>query len=161
MNKVEERLRLLSEILLEKNQTLAVAESVTAGLLMSRLSLAQNATQFFQGGITAYNLGQKAKHLSVDPILADKANCVSAGIALQMAKDVASKFNSYWGIAVTGYAVPVPALQVKSCYAFCSIINVQGIQHSFKIESKFKEQLKNQTFYVDAIIKELVSQIQA
>lgn len=160
MTRLNQRLNLISRTLLAKGETLAVAESVTAGLLMSRLSLAKDATQFFQGGITAYNLGQKAKHLSVDPILADKANCVSADISLQMARDVALKFNSHWGLAVTGYAVPVPALKIKTCYAFCSIVNSEAKQYSFRIETNFKEQLKNQTYYVDQILKEFLSQMQ-
>lgn len=46
----------IKTILIERKQTVAVAESVTAGLLQVRLSLAENAREFFQGGITAYNV---------------------------------------------------------------------------------------------------------
>jgi nicotinamide-nucleotide amidase len=84
-------------------------------------------------------------------------NCVLVDIALQMSKAVAKKFNSHWGIAVTGYALPVPALRIKSCYAFCAIVNTGGLQHCFKIESQYKDQLKNQKLFVEEISKEFLS----
>ena len=54
-------------LLIKKKNTIAVAESVTAGNLQAVFSLAKDATAFFQGGITAYNIGQKCRHLLVEP----------------------------------------------------------------------------------------------
>lgn len=107
-------------ILLFYKQTVAVAESVTGGHLQVAFSLAEKAGLFFQGGITTYNLGQKTKQLNVDPILAESCNSVSEEIAAQMAKNVCSLFCSDWGIAVTGYAAPIPEKNISqlfSCYA--------------------------------------------
>src|SRR5688572_3885424 len=100
-------LSLISEHMVRTEETVAIAESVTAGLIMSNFSTAKNASNFFQGGITAYNLGQKVKHLNIEPIHADAANCVSERIAQQMASEVSKLFCSRWGIAITGYATPV------------------------------------------------------
>jgi nicotinamide-nucleotide amidase len=111
----------IKTILLEKKQTVAVAESVTAGQLQFMLSLAENAQQFFQGGITTYNLGQKSRHLLVEPIHAISCNCVSEKVAVEMARHVTSLFMSDWGIGITGYASPVPEKnihQLFACYAF-------------------------------------------
>src|SRR5690242_7796876 len=57
----------IADALVNRGETIALAESVTSGLLMVEMSLAKNATSFFQGGITAYNIGQKTRQLSVDP----------------------------------------------------------------------------------------------
>jgi nicotinamide mononucleotide (NMN) deamidase PncC len=65
-------LDLISDILTEDHETVAIAESVTAGQLQTVFSLAENSMQFFQGGITTYNLEQKVKHLHVDPSHASK-----------------------------------------------------------------------------------------
>lgn len=111
----------IKTILLERKQTVAVAESVTAGLLQVALSLAENASEFFQGGITTYNLGQKSRHLHIDPIHAISCNSVSEKVAEEMACHVSSLFMSDWGIAITGYASPVPEKnidQLFACYAF-------------------------------------------
>ncbi|HEX6893438.1 MAG TPA: hypothetical protein VF141_22155 [Chryseolinea sp.] len=42
-------------------------------------------------------------------------------------------FNSSWGIAITGYAAPVPALNVNECFAFYSF--------AYKGQSIFEERL--------------------
>src|SRR4051794_20552902 len=98
----------IKDLLIQRHQTISVAESVTAGLLQLSLSSAENALDFFQGGITAYNLGQKARHLHIDPIYALSCNCVSDRIADMLALNVCDLFSSDWGIGITGYASAVP-----------------------------------------------------
>lgn len=142
----------IAEHLIERAETIATAESVTAGLLMSNFSLAKNATQFLQGGITAYNLGQKTRQLNVDPIHAEGVNCVSEKVAQQMALNVAKKFCSTWGIGVTGYAVPVPALKIKTCFVFYSFAHNDKIVLSGKIETKKRGQANVQMFFVEKIL---------
>jgi PncC family amidohydrolase len=66
-------------------ETIAVAESVTSGHLQAALSSGEEASKYFQGGLTAYNAGQKARHLNIEPIYADKVNCVADKIASAMA----------------------------------------------------------------------------
>ncbi|WP_162946218.1 CinA family protein [Chitinophaga barathri] len=101
-------IRIIRDQLLRGRKTVAVAESVTAGLLQFRLAGAEDAAQFFQGGITAYNLGQKYRHLRVEPIHAQSCNCVDEQVAIEMAKNVCRLFCSQWGLSITGYATPVP-----------------------------------------------------
>jgi nicotinamide mononucleotide (NMN) deamidase PncC len=80
----------IGKYLKRKEETLAVAESVTAGLVQYAFSNVPDATQFFQGGLTAYNVAQKFKHLQVEPIHALAVNCVSQLVAEQMALQVCS-----------------------------------------------------------------------
>lgn len=108
-------------LLIERGETLAVAESVTSGYVQAILSSAEEATLFFQGGITAYNLGQKARHLHIDPIEGEKNNCVSEAIAIQMAKGVQQLFSSDYGIAITGYAAPLPEKGITGLFAYMAI----------------------------------------
>ncbi|MBL7706656.1 MAG: CinA family protein [Taibaiella sp.] len=94
----------ISEILLKHQKTVAVAESVTSGYLQFLLSNAPEAGTIFQGGITAYNCGQKAKHLAVEPIYAISRSGVGQDISTQMAKAVSRLFNAYVGVGITGFA---------------------------------------------------------
>jgi len=112
----------ISQYFVSRHETIAIAESVTAGNIQAMLSALPNAASFFQGGITAYNLGQKCKHLQIDPIYGDSCNCVSEKIAVQMATNVAALFNSQWGIAAVGYASPVPELKIKKLFAYYAIV---------------------------------------
>jgi PncC family amidohydrolase len=118
---IESHLETISSYLVSAGETLAVAESVTAGALQSRLAAAKAAMQFFQGGLTAYNITQKVKHLGVDPIHAMSCNCVSAIVAAEMSGNVTRLFNCEWGIGVTGYASPVPEKDIHERFACVSI----------------------------------------
>ncbi len=73
----EEIINSVKEILVNNEETIAVAESVTAGHLQAAFSAGIEASKYFQGGITAYNIGQKARHLRIDPILCNEVNCVA------------------------------------------------------------------------------------
>ncbi len=111
----------IGNILLSKEQTVAVAESVTSGCLQFEFSLAENARKFFEGGITTYTINQKTKHLNVDPVHALACNCVSEIVSCEMSRDVVKLFSTDWGIGVTGYAAPVPEKSIDELYACYSI----------------------------------------
>jgi nicotinamide-nucleotide amidase len=95
----------LKELMLQpKRRTLAVAESLTCGRVQARVGAISGASEFFLGGITAYSLDQKVKHLGVDRALAEPVKSVSAAVAEQMARGVCKLFGSELGLATTGYA---------------------------------------------------------
>ena len=136
----------IKDELVKKKQTLAVAESVTSGVLQAVCSAATEASMFFQGGITVYNLGQKTLHLGVEPIQAEQCDCVSAETASQMAIGACSLFRSDWGISITGYASPTP----ESCgklFAYCAIAYRGKIILNKKIEPKSTEFFEVQCEY--------------
>lgn len=107
--------------MLANQHTIAVAESVTSGHLQAALSTAEDASIFFQGGITAYNIHQKFTHLQVDPTDAISCNCVSRQVSEEMAENVCSLFGSDWGIGITGYCAPMPSNPYMKLYALYSI----------------------------------------
>ncbi len=95
----------LKELMLKPTRrTLAVAESLTCGRVQARIGSIPGASEFFLGGLTAYSLDQKVKHLGVDRAVAAPVNSVSAAVAEQMAQGVCALFGSELGLATTGYA---------------------------------------------------------
>lgn len=116
-----ELLKDISRKILKDKKTVAVAESVTAGLLQFMFSNMPDAAKFFQGGITPYNLGQKTKHLDIEPLHASSVNCVSEQVAMEMARGASWYFNSDWSIAISGYATPDPDGdgELFAYYAIC------------------------------------------
>lgn len=147
----DKRLDLLHSRMLRKSETVAVAESVTSGLLQLALAQAEKAAEFYQGGITAYNLGQKYRHLGVEPIHAQDVNCVSEKVAREMALNVCTLFNSDWGIGVTGYATPVPESGQK-LFAYYAIAHRNKIVHKGKMIGRNEKPFKVQLGYVTKII---------
>ena len=125
----------IKDYLISNGQTISVAESVTSGHLQAALSLPSDATKFFQGGITTYNLGQKSRHLHVNPILAANCNSVSAKVADEMALGALLLFSSDWSIGITGYAAPYPEWGVKDLFAYYAVGFRDKIAARGKVES--------------------------
>jgi PncC family amidohydrolase len=144
-------------LLLQMEATIAVAESVTSGNLQVAFSLAENATLFFQGGITAYNIGQKCRHLLVEPIHAIATNCVSKQVSEQLATGVCGFFKSDFGIGITGYASPVPEKNIKQLFAYVAIAKGQSIVTSKKITTRCEKPLDVQIDFTYRAIQLLVN----
>jgi nicotinamide-nucleotide amidase len=153
-----EQINQIKSKLAERSETIAVAESVTAGLLQLALSSAEDARDYFQGGITVYNLGQKARHLLVEPIHAEASNCVSEKVARQMSMEVTRLFQSNWGVAITGYASPAPE-SGNRMFAYYSFVNNGVVVHSGLIEPVSSGFPDVQLEYVNKLVRELCTRV--
>lgn len=135
-------------------EKVAVAESVTAGLLQLAFSQIPNASLVYKGGITTYTLEEKVRLLDVDPVLAEKTDCVSEKITSQMAVSAARLFNVEWSVATTGYATPVPE-SGNRCFAFFSIYHKNKLAIRKRIEMEAcPRQIDVQHFYVEKVLAE-------
>lgn len=143
----------IKDFMLAHGQTLAVAESVTSGHLQAAFSLANEASGFFHGGITAYNLGQKSRHLHVNPIHATSCNCVSERVADEMARHAVVMFSSDWSIAITGYASRLPEQNINELFAFYSICFREGIVQRGRIDSGDNAPLDVQVYFANEVLK--------
>src|SRR4051794_20044695 len=82
---------------------IAVAESLTGGLLASRLSAATDASDWFRGGVVAYDRAVKHELLGVP-----EGPVVSEAAARAMAEGVATMLRADVAIALTGVGGPEP-----------------------------------------------------
>lgn len=90
----------------ENGDSLAVAESLTGGLLLSELISIPGASNVIQGGIVCYSTKSKIDVLGVPGEIIHQFGAVSAETASEMASKVALKFAAKVGIATTGVAGP-------------------------------------------------------
>ncbi|MER7791937.1 CinA family protein [Streptomyces sp. NPDC097640] len=95
-------------LLEERGQTVAVAESLTGGLLAAELTDVPGASRSFRGSVTAYATDLKRDVLGVDGPLLDARGAVDAEVARQMAGGVRRALGADWGVATTGVAGPTP-----------------------------------------------------
>jgi nicotinamide-nucleotide amidase len=110
--------RRLHTLLTRSGLTIAAAESLTTGLVQTRLGSCSGSSSYYKGGITAYSIHQKVEHLGVDGKHAAAVNCVSERVARQMARGVCKMFDSDIGIATTGYAEPDPTRDIEIPFAY-------------------------------------------
>lgn len=94
--------------LVERGETLAVAESLTGGLVAAELTSVPGASQSFRGSVTAYATSLKHDVLGVDGALLTERGAVDPDVALAMAAGVRLTLGADWGVSTTGVAGPEP-----------------------------------------------------
>ena len=96
----------ISKKLTESNHTLSVAESLTGGLLSSRLTSFPGASKFFKGSVTAYDTNVKINTLGINVKTIRNYSVVSKEVANEMASNIKNILNSDFSISTTGNAGP-------------------------------------------------------
>ncbi|MFC7302606.1 CinA family protein [Streptomyces monticola] len=95
-------------LLTGRGQTLAVAESLTGGLVAAEIASVPGASAAFRGSVTAYATDLKQRLLGVDGTLLAERGAVDPEVAREMAEGVRTALGADWGIATTGVAGPEP-----------------------------------------------------
>ena len=88
--------------------TVAVAESLTGGLVVAELVAVPGASAVVRGGVVAYATELKHDLLGVDAALLAAGGPVQAAVAEQMASGVRLRLRADVGLATTGVAGPDP-----------------------------------------------------
>jgi nicotinamide-nucleotide amidase len=95
-------------LLTARGETLAVAESLTGGLVAAGITAVPGASKVLRGSVTAYATDLKRDLLGVDAGLLDTRGAVDPQVAAEMAAGVRTALGADWGIATTGVAGPDP-----------------------------------------------------
>jgi len=96
----------VGRMLLERQLTLAVAESCTGGLLGHRLTSVPGSSAYFERGVLAYSNRSKEELLGVPESILRAHGTVSGSCAEAMARGVATLAGAPCALAVTGIAGP-------------------------------------------------------
>jgi len=115
----------LLDLLAARGETLALAESVTGGLLASRLAAVPGASRALMGGAVVYTPKAKTELLGIDPSFLAANGTVGEAVTIEMAVRVRQRLGATWGLAITGNAGPAPdPFQVT--YIECNLALHQG-----------------------------------
>ncbi|MCE5238876.1 competence/damage-inducible protein A [bacterium] len=96
----------VEQLLRERGQTLAVAESCTGGLLASRITDISGASDVFLAGVVSYANEAKTSLLGVPAEIIAEHGAVSEECARAMAEGVRRVAGADYGLATTGIAGP-------------------------------------------------------
>lgn len=111
-------------MLSERGETLAVAESVTGGLVAGRLTNVPGASKALRGGVVSYASEVKFDLLGVSP---GPVVCESA--ALEMARGVRQRLGATVGLSLTGVAGPDEQDGVAVGTLFVGLVLADGAEH--------------------------------
>jgi nicotinamide-nucleotide amidase len=95
-------------LLVRQEATVAVAESLTGGLIGAAFTSVPGSSKAFRGGVISYATDLKRDLLGVPGDLLGREGAVHADVAAAMARGVARLCGAAYGLAATGVAGPEP-----------------------------------------------------
>lgn len=96
----------VAELFFRTGQTVATAESCTAGMLADRLTRISGSSRFFLNGVITYSNASKTQWLGVPEEVLQRYGAVSEETAKHMAEAIRIKSETDIGISITGIAGP-------------------------------------------------------
>jgi nicotinamide-nucleotide amidase len=106
--------------------TVAVAESLTGGLLSAALSDPPGASAVLRGGLVVYATDLKASLAGVDATLLAEHGAVHPEVARQLAIGVRGRLGATYGLGVTGVAGPDPQDGMPVGTVFAAVASAAG-----------------------------------
>ena len=135
---VEER---IGDALREADQTVAVAESCTGGLVGSLLTDVPGSSDYFDRGLVTYSYDAKLRELGVSREALDQRGAVSEPVAREMARGVRDAAGTTWGVATTGVAGPSGGSEEKpvgTVFVGVAYAGEWGSQESYSTVSRYE-----------------------
>lgn len=114
------------ELLLGRRQTLAVAESLTGGLLAATLVEVAGVSAVFRGGLVTYATDLKTALAGVPADLLKERGPVDAEVAAAMARGARGRCIADWGLGTTGVAGPLPQDGVAPGTVYIAVAGPDG-----------------------------------
>lgn len=111
-----------------RSATVAVAESLTGGLVGATLTAVPGASATFRGGVIAYATDVKAEVLGVDADLLAREGAVHPDVAGQLAGGVRELLAATYGLALTGVAGPDPQDDKPPGTLFVAVAGPAGVR---------------------------------
>jgi nicotinamide-nucleotide amidase len=103
----------IGNLLRERREAVAVAESCTGGLIGTLLSTPPGASAYFLGSAVTYADEMKEEWAGVNPNTLQAHGAVSDQVARQMAEGVRARSRATYGLGVTGIAGPTGGTEQK------------------------------------------------
>jgi nicotinamide-nucleotide amidase len=135
---IEER---IGDALREREETVAVAESCTGGLVGSMLTDVPGSSDYFDRGFVTYSYDAKMQDLGVAREALDERGAVSEPVARQMARGVRDAAGTTWGVATTGVAGPTGGSDEKpvgTVFVAVAYAGEWGTQESYATVSRYE-----------------------
>lgn len=109
-------------------QTVATAESLTAGMVAAELTSVPGSSAVLRGGLIVYATELKAKLAGVDPALLAEHGAVHHDVAVQLAEGARERCEATWGLGLTGVAGPDPQDGVAPGTVYVAVAGPPGVQ---------------------------------
>ncbi len=144
--------------LIAREQTIAVAESSSGGLIAAALLAVPGASAYFVGGAVVYTRDARRILMDIPDAGMKGIRSASEPYAKLLAQQIRSRFNSDWGLSETGATGPTGNRYGDSAGHCC--IGIAGpAPAAITIETGSADRVANMQAFAGTALKELLQQI--
>ena len=143
----------IAEALVERGQTVSVAEADTCGLIGYTFSTVAGSSRWFPGGVIAYTGGLKQSVLGVPDEVYETKGSVSPEVAVAMATGARDLTGTDYAVSVTGVAGPTggrSGLPIGTFYI--GVAGPDGLEVAERIQTDAGDRDGNKRQATDAVI---------
>ena len=152
-------LKAIHKYFCDSKESLCVAESCTGGLLSFWLTETPGASQYFKGGIIAYQTAIKVEQLGLSAQKIEQEGLVTQNCVSFMARSVKKKFKADWALSTSGIAGAAEGERGenvgKMAFSVCSPKAEKSLVKQFNDISRQALRHKAGFFALDFLISEL------
>lgn len=126
----------LVQVLIDKNMTIASAESCTGGLFASHIVDVPDASKVLNASVVTYSNDAKEKYARVSHETLEKFGAVSEQVAGEMAEGIAKETSANVGVSFSGVAGPTGGTKEKPVGTVCVGCYIDGKlwTHTFHLD---------------------------
>ena len=148
----------ISAVLTERRQTIAIAESSTAGLISAALLAVPGASAYFLGGAVVYTRQSRRVLLDIPDAALDGMRPSTEAYALMMARTAQERFSSTWALAETGATGPTGNRYGDAPGHSCIAI-AGGAEEAMTLETGKPDRLDNMHAFTAAALNFLLKAV--
>jgi len=148
----------ISAVLTERRQTIAIAESSTAGLISAALLAVPGASAYFLGGAVVYTGQSRRVLLDIPDAALDGMRPSTEAYALMMARTAQERFSSTWALAETGATGPTGNRYGDAPGHSCIAI-AGGAEQAMTLETGKPDRLENMHAFTAAALNFLLKAV--
>jgi PncC family amidohydrolase len=145
-------------VLTERRQTIAIAESSTAGLISAALLAVPGASAYFLGGAVVYTRQSRRVLLDIPDAALDGIRPSTEAYALMMARTARERFSSTWALAETGATGPTGNRYGDAPGHSCIAI-AGGAEEAMTLETGKPDRLDNMHAFTAAALNFLLKAV--
>jgi nicotinamide-nucleotide amidase len=144
--------------LIERGETIAVAESSAGGLVAAALLAVPGASSYFLGGAVVYTATARQALLAIIPEMMTGIRPASEPYALLLARVSRERFGAAWGLAETGAAGPTGNRYGDAAGHSC--MAVAGAETTvMTLETGSADRLANMHVFAGTALNQLLQQL--
>ena|SRR5579864_3138420 len=150
----------IAEVLKQRHETVAIAESSTGGLISAALLAIPGASAYFLGGAVVYTVKARRELLAIADVAMVGVRGASEQYAQIMARTVRQRFASSWSLGETGATGPTGNRYGDAAGHTCIAVD-GGVERALTLETGKSDRVANMRAFAAAALDLLMQSIAA